>query len=144
MTIKLDAKDKQLLTILDKNSRLSNTQIAKKIKLSKPAVEYRLKRFEKNNVVFTYQTVVDFTRLGYSQYKIYFKFQNTNLEDEKNIIDHWKKDKSTVWVGQIRGKWDLAISTISRNNFEFGKTLSEFLNKFSKFILSPGIASELA
>ena len=70
MTIKLDLKDKKILTFLDQNSRYSNSQLAKKVKLSKPAVEYRLKRFEKNKVIFAYYTVIDFTKLGYSQYKI--------------------------------------------------------------------------
>ena len=73
MVIKLDLKDKKILTLLGKNSRISNSQIAKKEGLSKPAVEYRLKRFEKNDVVLAYYAIIDFTKLGYSQYKIYFK-----------------------------------------------------------------------
>lgn len=137
--IKLDLKDKKILTLLDEDARLSNSQIAKKIGLSKPAVEYRLRRFEKNHIIFQYYTIVDFTKLGYSQYKIYFKFQNTALEDEQKIISHWNKSNSSVWVAQIRGKWDLAVSVLAKSNFEFGKVLSEFMNKFSKFILEKDV-----
>lgn len=139
MAIKLDLKDKKILTLLDEDARLSNSQIAKKVGLSKPAVEYRLKRFEKNNLIFQYYTIIDFTKLGYSQYKIYFKFQDTTLEDEQKIIDYWKNNKNSVWVAQIRGRWDLAVSVIARSNFEFGKNLSEFMNKFSKFILEKDV-----
>ncbi len=137
--IKLDLKDKKILTLLDENARYSNSQLARRIKLSKPAVEYRLKRFEKNKIIFEYYTIVDFTRLGYSQYKIYFKFQNTNLEDEKKIIDYWIKDNNSVWVAQIRGRWDLAVSVIAKNNFEFGVILGKFMNRFSRFILEKDI-----
>ena len=49
MAVKLDLKDKKILTLFDENARLSNSQIAKRVGLSKPAVEYRLKRLEKNN-----------------------------------------------------------------------------------------------
>ena len=49
--IKLDLKDKKILTLLDEDSRYSNSQIAKKVGLSKPAVEYRLKRFERNKII---------------------------------------------------------------------------------------------
>lgn len=139
MAIKLDLKDKKILTLLDENARLSNSQIAKRVKLSKPAVEYRLKRFEKNKVIFAYYTVIDFTKLGYSQYKIYFKFQNTSLKDEQRIIDFWNKDKNSVWIAQIRGRWDLAASIIARSNFEFGKILNQFMNKFSRFILEKDV-----
>jgi Lrp/AsnC family leucine-responsive transcriptional regulator len=77
--------------------------------------------------------------LGYSQYKIYFKFQDTTLEDEQKIINYWDKSNNSVWVAQIRGRWDLAVSIIATSNFEFGKVLSEFMNKFSKFILEKDV-----
>lgn len=139
MAVKLDLKDKKILALLDENARLSNSQIAKKVKLSKPAVEYRLKRFEKNDVIFEFYTVVDFAKLGYSQYKTYFKFQSTSIDDEKKIIEYWKKDNNSVWIAQIRGHWDLAISVLAQSNFEFGKILSNFMNKFSKFILEKDV-----
>ena len=137
--ITLDTKDKRLLTALDENSRYTNSQLAKKVQLSKPAIEYRLKRLNKNNILFQHYTIINFTKLGYSQYKIYFKFQNTSPTDEQKITDYWTKDNTTVWVGQIRGRWDLAVSILAKSNFEFGKTLSTFMNKFSKFILEKDI-----
>jgi len=139
MFAKLDLKDKRILTLLDENSRFSNSQIAKRVKLSKPAVEYRLRRFEKNKVIFAYYTVIDFTKLGYSQYKIYFKFQDTTIEDEKNIIDYWVNSKNAIWVAQDRGRWDLAVSILAKSNFEFGRILSSFMNKFSRFILEKDV-----
>ncbi|MFC1697550.1 Lrp/AsnC family transcriptional regulator [Nanoarchaeota archaeon] len=132
--IKLDLKDNRILTLLDENSRYSNSQLARKVKLSKPAIEYRLKRFEKNKVVFKYYTVINFTKLGYSQYKIYFKFQDMTLSKEKEVIDYWGEDSSAVWVGQIRGKWDLAVSILAKSNFDFGRILAKFMNKYAKFI----------
>ncbi|MBI4116604.1 winged helix-turn-helix transcriptional regulator [Candidatus Pacearchaeota archaeon] len=139
MALKLDLKDRKILTLLDENSSMSNSQISRKVGLSKPAVEYRLERFEKNNVILSYYTVVNFTKLGYSQYKIYFKFQNIDIENEKKIIDYWKKDSNSVWVAETRGKWDLAVSIVAENNFRFGKILDEFMNKFSKFILEKDV-----
>jgi len=139
MTIKLDLKDKKILTLLDENSRLSNSQIARKVGLSKPAIEYRLRRFEQNKVIFSYYTVIDFTKIGYSQYKVYLKFQNATLEDENKIIDYWIKDKNSIWVAQIRGRWDLAVSILAKSNFEFGRILGKFMNKYSKFILEKDV-----
>ena len=137
--ITLDLKDKKLLTALDENSRYTNSQLAKRVQLSKPAIEYRIKRLQKNDIIFKYYTVINITKLGYSQYKIYFKFQNTSPEDEQKITDYWTKDKSTVWVGQIRSRWDLAVSILAKSNFEFGQALSTFMNKFSKFILEKDV-----
>lgn len=137
--ITLDTKDKKLLTALDENSRYTNSQLAKKVALSKPAIEYRIKRLQKNDIIFKYYTAINITKLGYSQYKIYFKFQNTSPQDEKKITDYWTKDNNTAWAGQIRGRWDLAVSILAKSNFEFGTTLSTFMNKFSKFILEKDV-----
>src|SRR3989338_8617163 len=139
MPVNLDVKDRKILALLDENSRFSNSQIAKRVGLSKPAVEYRIKRFEKNNIIFQYYIVIDFTKLGYSQYKIYFKFQDITLDDEKKIADYWRSDKNSVWVAQIRGRWDLAVSVLAKSNFEFGKILNTFMNQYSKFILEKDI-----
>ena len=135
----LDLKDKKILTLLDSNARLSNSQIARKVKLSKPAVEYRLQRMNKNKIIFNHYAVINFTKLGYSQYKIYFNLQDTTLEQEKLIINYWVKDKNSVWVAQVRGRWDLAVSVLAKSNFEFGQVLRAFMNKFSKFILDKDI-----
>jgi Lrp/AsnC family transcriptional regulator len=135
MKSNLDIKDRKILALLDENARYSNSQIAKKVRLSKPAVEYRLNRFKDNNVIFAHYAVIDFTKLGYFQYKLYFKFQNTNLEEENEMINYWNQSKNSIWVGQIRGRCDLAISILAKNNFEFGKILTAFLHLYSKFIL---------
>lgn len=139
MQIKLDLKDKKILTILDEDARLSNSQIAKRVGLSKPAVEYRLRRFEKNNVVFRYYAVIDFTKLGYFHYKLYFKFQDATLEDELKIIDYWKKENNSIWVAQIRGRWDLAVSVLAKANFEFGETVSRFMDQYANFVLEKDV-----
>lgn len=137
--VKLDLKDKKILALLDENARYSNSQIAKKVQLSKPSVEYRIQRMLKNNLVFEFYTVIDFSKLGYSMYKAYFKFQNTSLEEEKRIINFWVNSKSSVWVAQCRGRADLAVTILAKNNFEFGAILSNFMNKYAKFILAKEI-----
>jgi len=137
--IKLDLKDRKILALLDENSRYTNSQIAKKVQLSKPAVEYRIQRLIKQEVIFQFYTVINFTKLGYSQYKLYLKFQNTSLEEEQKIIEYWKKDKNCIWVVQVRGRFDLSVSIFTKNNFEFGRILNSFMNKFSKFILEKDV-----
>ncbi len=137
--IKLDLKDKKILTLLDENARYSNSQIAKKVKLSKPAVEYRIQRLLKQNAIMQFYTILDFTKMGYSQYKIYFKFQNTSMENENKIVEYWKKNNNSAWMAQIRGRWDLAVSILAKSNFDFGKILGKFMDKFSKFVLEKDV-----
>src|SRR3989338_6912554 len=84
--MKLDLKDKKILYELDLNSRATLNEIAKKVGLSKQVVDYHLKNLIKNNVIQQFYTVINFSKLGYTQYKLYLKFQNVNPATEKEIL----------------------------------------------------------
>jgi Lrp/AsnC family leucine-responsive transcriptional regulator len=135
----LDSQDKKLLHLLRIDARQSNTQLAKKLRMSKPAVQYRLDRFDQKQLIFSYNTLVDFTKLSYSQYKAYFRFQNTNVADEKAMLTFWTNRKNIVWVGHLRGRWDVAVSVLARSNYEFSQILGEFLELFAKFVLEKDV-----
>ena len=47
---KIDLKDRKILYQLDLNCRQSNTQIGKKVGLSKQVVDYRIKQMEENGI----------------------------------------------------------------------------------------------
>lgn len=135
----MDVKDKKILTLLDENAGYSNSQIARRVKLSKPTIEYRIKNLLNKGVIQEFYTIINFTKLGYSKYKVYFRFQNTSVEEEKKIINYWVNANNSVWVGKIRGSWDLAISILAKSNFEFGKILNKFMSKYSEFIFKKDI-----
>lgn len=139
MPLKIDTKDKRILALLDENCRATNTQIAKRVGLSKPAVEYRIRRLERNDAIFAHYAVIDFSKLGYSQYKLYCKFQNTPPEDEQRMLKYWTHATNAIWVASLRGSWDMAVSILARSNFEFGRILSEFFSRFAQFILQKDV-----
>ncbi len=137
--MKLDLKDKKILYELDLNSRATLNEIAKKVSLSKQVVDYRLKNLIKDNIIKQFYTVVNFSKLGYTQYKFYLKFQNINVEKEKEVIDYWIQNKNTVWVASCRGKWDLIVSILAKDINEFGEILNNFINKYGVFVLEKDV-----
>lgn len=137
--MKLDLKDKKILYNLDLDSRATLNEIAKKVKLSKQVVDYRLKNLLKNKIIKQFYTVINFSKLGYTQYKLYLKFQNVNLEKEKEIIDYWNKHKNSVWVASCRGRWDLAVSVLAKDINDFGEVLSNFINEYGIFVLEKDV-----
>ncbi|MBU4456945.1 MAG: Lrp/AsnC family transcriptional regulator, partial [Nanoarchaeota archaeon] len=137
--MKLDFKDKKILYNLDLNSRATLNEIAKKVKLSKQVVDYRLKNLLKNKIIKEFYTVINFSKLGYTQHKLYLKFQNVNIEKEKEIIDYWEKNKHSIWVASSRGRWDLAVSLLAKDINDFGEILSNFINKYGLFVLEKDV-----
>lgn len=83
MKEELDIFDKKILFELDINSRISASKIAKKIKLPKETVNYRLKRLEKNRWINRLYTLFNASLFGYSYYQIFLKFNKMTSSIEK-------------------------------------------------------------
>ena len=65
MTFKLDDKDKQILNLLQKNSRRSFTEIAKYLDVSEATVRYRVKKLIDAGVINKFTVLLDPRKIGY-------------------------------------------------------------------------------
>jgi len=139
MAINLDLKDRKILFQLDLNSRATLGELAKKVGLSKQVVDYRIKNIIKNGTIQEFYTSINFAKLGYTQYKVYLKFQNVDVNKEKEIIKHWENNKNAVWVASCRGRWDLAVSILAKDVNDFGEILSQFISQHGTFILEKDV-----
>jgi Lrp/AsnC family leucine-responsive transcriptional regulator len=59
----MDATDLYIVHLLQANGRLSQEQIAREVKLSRPAVHERLKRLEEQEVIRGYKAIVDWSAI---------------------------------------------------------------------------------
>ncbi len=133
MEIKLDLKDRRIITELSLNARANISDIAKKVGLSKQVVKYRLENLEKRKIIEGYYTILNIHKLGYLYHRIFLKFQNVNQEKENEIIKFCINHKKIGWVFQLEGSWDLAVAVWAKDTIEFEEVLDEILNKFGKY-----------
>jgi len=136
----LDLKDRKILYELDLNCRQSNTQIGKKVGLSRQVVEYRIKRMEDEGVIQNYYTVIDTYKLGYTFYRYYINLQSISRKKKQEIIDHFVNYKNISTVATARGVYDLIVVFWVDDVAEFydfwKKTLEKYGNRFSEKIFS--------
>ena len=134
MGIKLDLKDKKILFELDKNSRASLPEIAKKVGLSKEVVFHRINRLKKENVILKFLAVPATYRLGLTGYKVYLRLNNASKENIDNFVKYLKKEKSVYWTSICKGRWDFIFGIWAKNIHEFFIVYNKMLDKFSKYI----------
>ncbi len=60
----LDERDRLLLQLLQENSRMSNAELARQLKLTAPGLQKRLKKLEDNGFIDRYVTLVNREALG--------------------------------------------------------------------------------
>ncbi len=137
--MELNNKDKKILYELDINSRQSNKKIAKSVKLSKSAVNYRIKKLIENKIIAGFSADLDLAKFGYTIYKIYLQFQNMTKEIEENVYRYLVNHPAGIWVASCDGRYDAIFTFEAKNLVEFEEIKNEVLSKFSKYILNKQI-----
>ncbi|MCK5449515.1 winged helix-turn-helix transcriptional regulator [Candidatus Pacearchaeota archaeon] len=132
MLEKLDLKDRKILYQLDLNTRQTDSQIAKKVGLSRDSVRYRINQLVEKGYINYFMTIINSMKLGFEWYRTFFKFQNLTVEKEKEIID-WLKGRAS-WITRIEGIWDLNTGIFCKNVYEYRNVINEFLFKYHKYI----------
>lgn len=133
--MKLDLTDKKILYELDLNARIPATQLARKLRMSREKVNYRINNLLENNLIKKFVCMINPSKLGYSIYKMFFKFQNMAKSKEKEVISWLIKNNYVYWVASAQGRWDLNITIFAKDINHFDQILSQFISKYGKYIL---------
>ncbi len=141
MSQNLDVKDRKILYELDINSRQSNSEIAKKVGLSKQVVGFRIKRLIKEKLISFFYSVIDISKLGFAVHKNFLRLQNLDRGKEKELIDFLVNHPNVVWVASCDGKYDIAFGTWARDMAFLDKTITELNKKFGEYIAERQIAT---
>jgi DNA-binding Lrp family transcriptional regulator len=139
--VELDIKDSKLLLELDRNARQPISALAKKTGLSREVVQYRMKRLEETGVISRYTTIVDFHKIGFSQYKIYLKLQHISGEKYREILEHMIQNQDIKWVAECNGRWDLIVASITKTLVEFDGVKNDLFHRFAPFIAEKSITA---
>lgn len=140
MTPGLDAKDRRILFELDGNARLSLAEIGRRVGLSKEVVHYRVSSLEKSGVIFKYFTVIDVSRLGFTNYKGFIKLQKASERQEAEFISWLARNPNVLWLVSCDGQFDVAFGMRAPNIEQYSRQLEEIENKFGQFFLQREIA----
>ncbi|MFC1768942.1 Lrp/AsnC family transcriptional regulator [Nanoarchaeota archaeon] len=132
--INLDIKDRKILLALDEDSRQPVSKIARKVRLSKDVVNYRIKRLESQNIIKSYYTVLDVSKLGYYNFRVFLNFYNVTPEKEMEIINYLYNHPRVGWLVSIDTRWDANMLVWAENVYVFKKFWDEFLRLYKNYL----------
>jgi len=135
----LDKLDRKILFELDLNSRIPTTSLAKKLKVSREVVDYRIKRLIENKCIRSLYTHIHSEKLGYTSYRVYFKIKGMDAEQEGRMIGHFCKHNKVFWVMSCNGSYDLIVQLTERDVYKLNTILQEFLQKYDSYFISKDI-----
>jgi len=132
---KLDLTDRRILIELDKNCRITDTQLAKKVRKSRESVRYRINQLANKGIITSFTASINTNRLGYSMYKIYLQLQNIEEERQK-LLDFLRKNKRVYWMGECDGAWDLIFAFYAKSDIEFYDMKNKLVSDFEHIIIN--------
>ncbi|HLC78240.1 MAG TPA: AsnC family transcriptional regulator, partial [Candidatus Nanoarchaeia archaeon] len=122
--LKLDKKDKKILTILDQNARLSVAEISRKTGIQRDSVLYRINRLKKLKAIRFFHVVLNPSILGYEIYSfVSFNLHNLTPQKEKELTGYFKSHPNIVYVAKTTGKWDFMINIAAKNLKQFDEVV---------------------
>ena len=113
------------------NSRLPYETIGKKVGLSRNAVKYRIKNLEKLGVIAGYKMMIDFKHFERLTYKIFIKYDNSKISQEKSLLLYLKEIPAILATTKLLGKWNLDVEVEPKDVKELQKFIIGLRNKFS-------------
>lgn len=132
--IKLDLKDKKILSILGENCRTPYSRIGKQINSGKDSIRYRIKELIKKDVYRGDITILNPLILGVPVYTILLKLKKIRLEKEEALISFFEKHPFIIWVGKTQGAYDFNVVMAARNIEHFDRILKEIEVKLKDHI----------
>jgi DNA-binding Lrp family transcriptional regulator len=127
MEIKLDEKDRAILTLIQKDCKLSSREIAGKIGSPITTVFAKIKRMEELGIIKDYRATLNSQKLGLSATALilacvsYQTKDNDKLISQREMASDIAKFPEVQEVYIITGDWDLLIKLRAENVDNVGK-----------------------
>ncbi len=141
---KVDSIDRKILYLLSLNARLSNTIIAKHLKLSREIVAYRIKRMQELGILHGFLTLINVQKANMHSKSVGIKLHTAVRSDE--LLADLQKMKPITKITQCGGMYDLLLN-ITGDNLEscyevFHNILTAHGNKIKHYDIATKLGQE--
>ncbi len=126
--IKLDKKDRKILSLLMLDARINLSELAKYVGLSKSNISRRISKLENEGLIKGYHAFINTARIGFKSLLVLIKTQTISKNKEK-YIEGLIKNKNIYGITEHIGVFDLIVGINYRTEEEKEKVLEEILNK---------------
>jgi len=134
--IKIDLKDRRILEELDKNPNIYLSELAKKVGISRQVAEYRINKLLSQKTVYSFYTIIDTGRLGYSTFRAHLRLKNVSEEAYSKFAKELFTEYPVMWVAFISGSFDIIVDIFAKNTTEFEEVFFKILQKNKEIIQS--------
>lgn len=131
---KADETELKLLKILSNDARMPLVELGKKLKTNPKNIANWIRKLEKQKIIQGSRILVDFSKIGYKYYKIWFSLKNLTPENLKKLITYFREHPNIIWATKLIGSYDLSCEMEVKDVDEFRRIVEEIKAKYSDLI----------
>ena len=125
----LDKVDIQILDLLQREAKLSNIEISKRVNLSPPAVHIRIKRLENEGFIKRQVAILNQEKLGFDLLCFIFMSTNIHQAEKLDALENALRSMPEVLECHcLTGEYDYLLKIANRDR----KELEAFIRKLNK------------
>jgi len=128
--IQLEEIDKKILYEIKYNSRKPYEAIGKNVGLTRNAVKNRILNLEREKIIAGYKILINFNHFDKQSFKIFIKYDNSKIEQEKELLRYLKQKTGILTTLKLQGKWNLDIEIHIKNVKELQQFIINLRNKY--------------
>jgi Lrp/AsnC family transcriptional regulator, regulator for asnA, asnC and gidA len=103
--VTIDNIDKQILTVLQQDSRISFADLSRQINVPEATIRFRVKRLQDNKIITRFAALVDPTKVGFAvSGAILLKIDPAHLEEACKTLTAFSE---TIYLFQCTGEYDI-------------------------------------
>lgn len=130
----IDATDKKILTILQKEGRITNAKLAQTVGLSPPAVLERVRRLENSGIIEKYVAILDREQSGFNiQTIVMVCLSHHQISSLQNVKERLTQMDEVLECHQLTGEVDFLLKVVVKDMASY----TDFVN--NKLSGIPGI-----
>ena len=99
----MDSKDKLILNILQKDGRMTASDVSEKVNLSVPAVTERIRKLTDSDVIKEFRAIVNAKEVGYDV-TAYILMDMSSADNYSDVIDHAQDNNEVLECHSITGE----------------------------------------
>jgi len=128
MPITLDHTDRMILSLLQSNARISNTELAEKVNLSPTPCLRRLRKLEDSGLIRAYTTILNQKELGFlvSAY-VFVNLEKNTKENGKTFEAAIHQLPEVIECSVVAGRHDYVLKVVTTSLEDYDRFMKESL-----------------
>jgi DNA-binding Lrp family transcriptional regulator len=132
--------DKKILFELDRDGRVSFSEIARIIGSTPQVVKYHVEQLQEKGVIKHFWAFIDYDKADYSFFWGYWlKFSGLSKEKEAEMYQYFNQNMYIPIIQRTDGYADVLIGIIAKDVFHHNQVLQDIFSKYGQYITANDI-----